>query len=167
MDAPTPDEVRARSALLTQRFPDGAVGDAALSGRIEVMVPVLSDLTGRSLAEDLGVPGVSVPAYLEPTAEQAVALKLERGSATAKDRKKAINTLNLRSFSAGPYSESYFGPGEAAEIKKLDPDPEIAELLWALATEDKRAYWLAIWGETVVPGAAVQSFDWRARRRVP
>lgn len=162
MDAPTPDAVRARSALVTLLFPDAAAGDAALTLVEQVVGPVISDLTGRAIG---GAPGEEVPDYLVPVAERAFALKIERHPATAKERRKAIRGLNVRSVSAGPWSESYFGPGEAAQIKRLDPDPETHEVLWTLATPDKRAYWRALWDGVYEPAAGVQTFPWLRRRR--
>lgn len=42
-------------------------------------------------------------------------------------------------------SESYFGPEQAMLARRLDPDPILAELLWALCTAAKREEWLAFW----------------------
>lgn len=161
MDTPTPDQIRARSALVAQRFPSPG-GNAELTATAEVIGPIIADLTGRAIS---GAPGEEVPDYLVPVAERAFALKIERTPTTVKDRKKLLASLNLRSFSAGPYSESYFGPGEAAQIKQLDPDAETHQVLWALATEAKRAYWLLLWGDQVAPAAGVQSFNWGGRSR--
>lgn len=160
MDAPTPDQVRSRSVLVAQRYPDDAAGDAALALQTEVLAPIISDLTGRSIG---GAPGEEVPDYLVPVAQLVFALKIERHPRTAREREKALRNLNLRSISAGPWSESYFGPGEAAQVKRLDLDAETHEALWALATPEKRSYWLVLWGDPVPPAAAVQPFNWRRR----
>lgn len=160
MDAPTPDQVRDRSALLTARYSQNAENDELLQERIAEEVPVVADLTGRAIG---GAPGVPVPDYLVPVAEAAIALRIERAPLTAKDAQKGIGTLRLRSFTAGPYSETYFTPGDLAALKALDPDRRIHELLWTLATEDKRAYWVYMWGGPIQPGVAVQTFNWRGR----
>jgi hypothetical protein len=162
VNTPTPAEIRARSELVALRFPDTAPGNEALTALAEVIGPLISELTGRAIGD---APGVEVPDYLVPVAEMAFALKVEHHPTVAKDRRKALTVLNLRSFSAGPYSESYFGPGEAAQIKRLDPDPELHEVLWALATPEKRAYWLLLWNEQVAPAAGVQTFAWGRRSR--
>lgn len=167
MDTPTVDDVRARSELLTVRYPDPA-GDDALQLILDDDAPVVSQLTGRSIGP-AGTPGEEVPAYLVPVAKRAMTLRAERIGigGTAKSRKGVIGSLRLRSFTAGPYSESYFGPGEAQAAKALDPDPAAHELLWALATPEMRDYWTALWTGQQVPAAAVQQFDWtqRGRRR--
>lgn len=165
MNTPTPEEVRSRSALVEQRFPDTTDGDAALAAQLEVLAPIISDLTGRKIGPE-GTPGVEVPGYLVPVAERAFALKLERTPTTAKERRRVLQSLSLRSFSAGPYSETYFGPDAAAAIKRLDPDEETHEVLWTLATEEKRQEWLFLWNGQLAPGVAVQSFAWSARRRL-
>lgn len=168
MDTPTTDEVRARSELLTKRYPKSdAARDAILRGMLEDDAPVVSSLTGRKIGPP-DTPGVEVPMWLRPVAIRAMALRAERiaVTGTAQKRQGSIGTLQLRGFSAGPYSEQYFGPGEAATAKVLDPDPAVHELLWALATEQKRDEWLALWGGAQPPADAVQSFAFGAARRL-
>lgn len=170
MDTPTPDEVRPRSELLTLRLPDDAGGpnDLKLGALLTDDAPVVSELTGRRIGPE-DQPGEEVPDYLRPVAMRAMALRAERmlvGGAS-KARIGALGALRLRSFSAGPYSESYFGPGEAAQAKALDLDPAVHELLWALATEEKRQEWLVLWGIAAQPpAAAIQSFNWLGRGRL-
>jgi hypothetical protein len=162
VDTPTPDQVRAHSQLVAQKYPPPDA-DELLEAQIAAYVPVMADLTGRAIGE---IPGAPVPDYLEPVALQALALVLERSTSTAKEAKREAGRLRLRSFSAGPYSETYFTPGDVAALKTLDPDQRVHALLWALATEEKRRYWLFIWGGPIEPGAAVQRFNWRGRRVV-
>ena len=173
MDTPTPDEVRARSELLTLRLPDddGGENDDKLAALLADDAPVVSELTGRSIGP-ADQPGEEVPDYLKPVAIRAMALRAERFlvGGTAKARQGAIGSLRLRSFTAGPYSESYFGPGEAVAAKALDPDSAVHELLWTLATAEKRLYWQRVWGTAQeAPAAGVQEFAWGARhvRRGP
>lgn len=167
MDTPTAEEVRLRSELLALRYPaDDEERMAVLQRLLDDDAPVVSELTGRSIGI-AGTPGEEVPDYLQPVAVRAMALRAERMTigGSAKARTGAVGALSLRSFTAGPYSESYFGPGEAATAKVLDPDPAIHELLWALATEAKREYWLILWGiQARTPGFAVQGFNYRRQR---
>lgn len=168
MVTPTPDEVRAVSPLLVQRYPDDAENDAKLQAFLDVLAPIISWLTGRSIGPaDVETPGVEVPDWLKPIAVRVFALRAERDSVSseARRRKTAAGSLRIRSFTAGPYSESYFGPEEAGKIQMLDPEPGLHELLWALATEEKRAYWTALWTGEELPAAAVQAFDYGARGR--
>jgi len=150
METPSVADVQLRSPLLAEyEDPD----------RLQVVLdddaPVVSELTGRAIGPP-GTPGEEVPDYLRPVAIRALALRAERFlvTGTAEKRTGAIGALALRSFTAGPYSETYFGPGEAASAKTLDPDPAVHELLWALATPEKRAYWLALWGVQEPPAFA-------------
>lgn len=167
MLTPSPDDVRARSELLRLRFPDGDEDkEAELAALLADDAPVVSSLTGRIIGPE-GTPGEEVPAYLQPVAMRAMALRAERMSVTgaARSRTGAIGKLTLRSFSAGPYSEAYFGPGEAQGAKALDLDPVVHELLWALATEEKRQEWLRLWGmASYEPAMAVQSVAWQRTR---
>lgn len=168
MQTPTPDEARARSELLARRFPDDEGGplDEKLALILGDDAPVVSSLTGRIIGP-AGTPGVEVPDWLRPVAQRAMAMRAERHAVTGAERARrgAIGALRLRSFSAGPYSESYFGPGEAANARVLDPDPAIHELLWALATEEMRAYWLGLWTGAHPPAAGTTEFRWDLRRR--
>lgn len=145
------------------RFPSG---DPERTERLELILtddaPVISALTGRKIGPD-DTPGEEVPDWLRPVALRVFALRAERIAlgGTIKARTSAAGSTRLRSFTAGPYSESYFGPGEAAEWRVLDPDPATHELLWTLATEAMRRHWLRLWGTLEEePAAAVQAFDW-------
>ena len=89
-----------------------------------------------------------MPDYLDPLAILTIAMKTDQFDSairTVKGRRRSLTRGNLASFSAGSYSESYFGPQQAQAAKQLDPDPRLAELLWALCTDSKRLYWLSFW----------------------
>lgn len=169
MVTPSADDVREVSALLRERYPeDDPEKEDELDALLAALAPLISWLTGRSIGPSgVDTPGEEVPEYLEPLAVKVFAMRAERDSVggEARRRKTAAGSLRLRSFSAGPYSESYFGPEEAGKIQMLDPEPVIHEMLWALATEEKRAYWLSLWTGEDSPGVAVQAFDYGARGR--
>jgi hypothetical protein len=144
VDAPTPDEIRQHSPLLKDRYPDDA-DDPSLELLVAITAPLVGDMTGRSIG---GSEGEEVPAGKRVIATRAIAMKseqLDSAVGTVKGRKRSLGRGNLASFSAGSYSESYFGPDQAMRAKQLDADPLFSELLWSLCTEDKRLYWLAIW----------------------
>lgn len=161
---PAEDDIRERSFLLQQLYPEDPP-TAAVEWRLREVVrdavAIIESLTGRRLDPTL-------PEGLVRIAVRAVTLKTERmglATASAKVRRKAISGTRLRSFTAGPYSESYFGPEEASRAKMLDPDPDLNELLWALTTEAKREEWMILWGlKSYAPAFAVQSFDYRRTR---
>jgi hypothetical protein len=149
---PEAPEVRSESTI---DFAAQGIDDRAYLGWMREAVSLVQSLTGRAL-------DASLPAALRPLALRAVRMKTEKVAllGAAKQRSSSITGGNLRSISAGPWSESYFGPGEAASAKVLDPDPALNEVLWALATDDMRDYWRELWGMAVRPAAAVQGFDW-------
>lgn len=163
MDAPTAEEVKAVSPLLAAQYPEPD-DEPALDRLIDVVAPLVGDLTGRAIA---GTEGDEVPAAFVPMAVMAIALKTvsfyqATGSKAAAEEN--LERSRLRSISAGSWSESYFGPGEAAQAKQLDLDPTLSSLLWALATEEKKAEWLAQWDPDNAPGfSIIESFDYGAR----
>lgn len=163
MDAPTAAEAKARSPILAAQFPDGAA-EAVLDTLIEVTAPLVGSLTGRAIA---GTEGEDVPTALRPLAVMAIAMKTAAmfpDGASAEGAEEAVTNSKLRSISAGSWSESYFGPGEAAQAKQLDLDPTLASLLWALCTEEKKAEWIALWDPDNAPGfSVVEAFDYGQR----
>lgn len=163
MDAPTAKEVRAASPSLTAHFPEPATDDA-LTALISVVAPLVGSLTGREIA---GSEGEDVPAWLRPIAVMAIAMKTAAmfpEGASAEAAEDAVANSRLRSISAGSWSESYFGPGEAAQAKQLDLDPTLAGLLWALCTEEKKAEWIALWDPEHAPGfSVIEAYDYGQR----
>ncbi|HEX7088738.1 MAG TPA: hypothetical protein VF192_01300 [Longimicrobiales bacterium] len=163
MDTPTIAEVRGRSELLKARYPEGdAEKEEELQRLLTDLAPIISQLTGRKIGP-ADTPGVEVPDWLKPVAVRVFTLRAERDATglSSAARTQAHGSLRLRSFSAGPYSETYFGPGEAESAGVLDPDPLIHEALWALATEDMRNYWLRLWGKLEPePFAGVRPVNW-------
>lgn len=170
MDTPTADDVRARSELLLTKYPDGdAEAEAKLTLLLTDLAPIISQLTGRKIGP-ADTPGEEVPDWLRPIAVRVFTLRAERDATglSAAGRAEAVSAngpVRLRSFSAGPYSETYFGPGEAQAAGILDPDPLIHEALWALATAEMRNYWLRLWGKlTPEPASALVVPNWLGGR---
>lgn len=156
MDAPTLVAVRARSALFRERLPVSVANDAILSVQVGDAAGQVSMLTGRAIgvtgAGPFGCTLDEVPAGLTGLASRVVTLVAERLYVTETSRTAEMieselvsASDNLASFSAGPYSEAYFAPGQVVEMKRLDPDPERAGLLWALATDCVRLGWTRLW----------------------
>lgn len=137
-------DIWARSAYLQAKFPRGA-SEAQLGFLVGAVAPLVGTITGRIIA---GTPGESVPPSLYEVELMAIAMKCDAfhlATGTAKSRRTGSGKGNLASFSAGSYAEAYFGPAQIMEAKRLDPDPQLADLLWSLCTEEKQLYWLAIW----------------------
>lgn len=165
MDTPTPDQIRERSAFLTARYPSGAEGDAGLALLLMVTAPLVGSLTGRNIADE---EGEEVPPAKVPIAIQVIAMKTEQFDSaigTVKGRKRSLTRGNLASFSAGSYSESYFGPAQIMAAKQLDSDPVLSELLWALCTDQRKQEWLEFWDPEDYPSGVGQfvSFEWGNR----
>lgn len=175
---PTPDQVRTQSPLLRQNFPlppsdDYQTGD--LRNLVYQSVALVQSMTFRLIDPtlgDLAPEGYSsevVPVGLVAIAFQAVARMAERINVTTQaDFAQQLATGRLlRGFTAGPYSEQYFSPGEFARRgasqgrAQMDVEDSLDQALWALATEDARDYF--VWRATGVapPTAAVTAFDYR------
>lgn len=176
MVTPTPDELRAQSEVLTARFPDddGGTEDQKLAARAVTAAAIVASLTFRLIdpITESTVDGYAfeeVPDGLKPVAARAIALMTARAVLTG-ELKLAVATATgrrLRSFTAGPYSESYFAPGELGVKEgrpRLDPDDEIDAALWALATRSARSYLIFLSTGVAEPAAGVQSFDYRRAR---
>lgn len=130
-------------------------------------------LTGRAIGVEPGGEGpfgcvlVEVPVALTALALRILTTFVERfhvANPSAAERLRIIKRqqAGLASFSAGPYSESYFSPGDAVTNQSLDADPMIHRDLWGLATECVRLYWQRLWDPSLPlpPASAVMSFDW-------
>ena len=137
--------------MLKGRYP-GGIGDGDLVLGVAAVAPLVGSITGRNIAgkED----GEDVPAHLRELALRGIALKTEQflqAVGSVKLRKSSLSRGNLQSFSAGSYSESYFGPGQMISAKKLDADPVLADVLWALCTQQAKLEWLQLLGTGRLP----------------
>lgn len=164
---PSASVIRDRSALLQQLYPESppnALVEEALREVVADATVMVQSLTCRTLdaalAEDADLARIALRAVT------LYAEKLALGS-SARARRSGIRRSGLRSISAGPWSESYFSPGELARMGRFDADPFIHDALWALATPECREYWMGIWTGNFTPASAVQSFDWFPEAGIP
>lgn len=171
---PTPEDVRDSSELLRVKYP---IGDPDSERRLRNVVytatATVQGITGRLIDTTLGVPediepGEAVPKVLVPVALRAVTLMTEEMAATgeAAIATQAAQGRRLRSISAGPWSESYFAPGEfsrrgVAERPPMNANPQLDTALWLLATEDAQALWIALATGTQPPVGVGQAVDYR------
>jgi len=166
VDTPTATQIRARSKLLRGRYPAADPEPADLLAAIEDASAVVGALTGRLIAPLTA--GEEVPAGLVGVALRAVARMAElmdtEGAADFADI--AARGRRLRGFTAGPYSEQYFAPGELIVSKgarpQFSPDPTLDRLLWALATQDAIDALLALASGLQPPAGMATEFDYRA-----
>lgn len=158
---PSVSEIRSMSEFVRLSYPASpfdAQREQDVSNARATAIEVIQSLTGRALDGTL-------PAALVETARRAVVLKTEQllAAFTRKSRRSAFGQRALRSFTAGPYSETYFTPDDAAKAARLDPDPVMHELLWALATDEMRDYWTGLWTGNFRPATGVVEVAWGAR----
>lgn len=166
MIRPTVNEVRAVSETLAAAYPSPG-GNAALDALLNEAAPLASLLSGRLIGvtageTPFGCPLEEVPTWMAPLALRAVATLTEfiRGRFSARSR-RTVGGKELRSFSAGPYSESYFSPQEQVTSRRLVPDDAAHAALWAIATSCVMDYWNTLWGVGFPPPqAAVEEVTW-------
>lgn len=175
---PSADTIRNASPLLRQKYPLPSSDPYAsndlhmLTGQATAEVQAITwrlidPALGDSAPE--GYQSEAVPVGLVPIAVQAISRVAERIAITTQP---AIATQiatgrRMRGFSAGPYSESYFAPGEFARRgavqarPSMDSDDAVDSALWALATEDARDYF--VWRATGIapPVGVATAFDYR------
>lgn len=163
MNAPTVDDVQSISAYLA------GMDDAVLTSLVPLAAGMVASLTSRDIGviaagggeNSMGCEFEDVPAWMVPLANMAVAMMVEGlvGSTSVQSATSRGKRL-LASFTAGPYSETYFSPDVISKSKTLAPDPTLAALLWSLATPCAQAYWNRLWGVLTAEapaGLAVQT----------
>lgn len=159
---PSPSVVRRRSQLVAASYPEDPL-DADVEDRLREDVrdatALVESLTCRKLDAAL-----AADEGLARLALRAVTLKTEKisGRSSVSAAGAMSQPLLIKSISAGPWSESYFGPEEAAKAKMLDSDPALHEVLWALATEECRDRWLELWSGVNRPAGQTTEIAWGA-----
>lgn len=158
---PTVSELRNRSALIRTQYPAdpfSAQVEQDLEFARDLSVRLVESLTCRTMDETL-------PEKDVPLATQAIVMKTEQMlmATSAESSSSRLSGRGLKSISAGPWSETYFGPEEASKAKMLDPDPRLNEILWALTTPECQANWMGIWTGVYAPAAAITEVAWGIR----
>lgn len=174
METPTPDQLRLASELIAAKYPAGGPNEARLellAGSASILVGTLTFRLIEPLIESTidGYTFEDVPAPLVDIAMRAVALEIEREIVTGDPAfaEQVATGRRLRGFSAGPYSESYFAPGEFARKGAsqgrpiMDQDERLDAALWALASQEAREYFIAQATGVNVPAGTITSFDYR------
>lgn len=174
---PSPEDVRNASPLLRQNYPIPAVDPYAssdLRANVYQATALVQAITWRIIDPTLGCPAPDgyvcelTPAELVPVAINVITRMTERiAVTTAADFAEQLATGRLlRGFTAGPYSENYFAPGEFSRKgttgrPAVDSDSNIDAALWALMTEDARDYFMFRAGGISPPVGVASSFDYR------
>lgn len=127
----------------------------------------LEKLLDRAIEYVLNVTGLgtedNVPSDLTNTWEEAVQRRTEQ--LTFKSQEDEVDTGSdfelINNFTAGSYSETRRGMGETQKAKMINPWPLLNDLLWRLATLDKRDEWIDYWaGGALAPAFEVSEIDW-------
>lgn len=168
---PTPDDVRNLSELIADRFPvGGADSERKLRNIVYMSIALVQGMTWRLIDPTLGSPPgkvfEAVPVSLVPIAIRAVTLMAEQQAVTGSLEFVASTNegRRLRSISAGPWSESYFAPGELVMKNgrpQMSTNPELDTCLWLLATEDAREEFITLTTGQQPPAAVITTIDYR------
>jgi hypothetical protein len=174
---PDPGAVRDASPLLRQNIPLPTTDPFALSdlrNYVYSATAYVQSMTWRILDPTLACSAPddysceALPDSMVPMAFQAIRLLTERYSVLADPEYAEQNASGrlLRGFSAGPYSENYFAPGEFARKgttgrPAVDNDTTVDGLLWGLMTEDARDYFIFRAEGVSPPVGIVTPFDYR------
>lgn len=151
MVAPTVSDIEAWSQLDFDEL--GYSDDAALEVLLDRSIEYVEDATGRSLA--------TMPSQYEKTAEEAIQRRTEQLALQSQQDivEMAGDFDTISNFSVTGYSESRRGLDEVQKAKVINPWPLLNDLLWRMATDDKRDKWREFWGEGV-PAFEVTEMDW-------
>lgn len=179
---PSADAIRVESRLLRQGFPippTDPYQTADLENLVRQATSMVQAITWRLVDPSLGdlspegYRSEACPAGMVPIAVTAVARMAERIYVTTEPTfaQQVATGRRLRGFSAGPYSEQYFAPGEFARRgaqqgrPAVDQDDALDQALWALMTEDARDYF--VWRSTGLtpPTGVATVFDYRRQSR--
>lgn len=175
---PSPSDIRNASPLLRLKFPLPPTNAAAINDLKTLVYQAIAQvqsMTWRMIDPTLGCAAPEdyvcelVPDALVPIALEAITRMAERiyVTTTPAMATQLATGRRLRGFSAGPYSEQYFAPGEFARRgasqgrPPMDTDDTLDTTLWALATEDARDYF--VWRSTGIapPVGIATSWDYR------
>jgi hypothetical protein len=102
-----------------------------------------------------------MPSQYERTAEEAIQRRVEQLALQSQQDivEMAGDFDTISTFSVTGYSENRRGLDEVQKAKVINPWPLLNDLLWRMATADKRDDWREFWG-TTVPAFAVTEMDW-------
>lgn len=157
MDTPTVTSIQTWSKVPFDTL-DAPFTDDDLTVALARAIAYIQFVTGRTLDG-------TMPAEFASLAEQATQMRVEQLVFQAQpDYVETGSDDQIATFSAGGYSETRRGPNdrakaEAGRIPPINSWPSLNEMLWFLATEDKRDYWRTELGENT-PGFEVTEMDW-------
>ena len=126
----------------------------------------LQKLVDRALEYVLQVTGYTdaaqIPAALTNTYEEAVQRRTEQlVYKSSEDEAETAGDFELiKSFGAGSYNETRRDMGEMEKAKVINAWPHLNDLLWRMATADRRDEWEEWWADGVVPAFAVTEVEW-------
>jgi hypothetical protein len=130
--------------------------DDPLQRIVDAAIAYIAKVTGRQ-------PLTSVPDEDVILAEDAVRMRTEQ--LVMQSRAETVESSTddqVRSFSAGSYSETRFDRKKGTE-RVLNTWPALEEILWALMTEDAKEQWIADLGGEPAPAFEIAEIEFGDR----
>lgn len=129
--------------------------NAKLQVLLDRAIEYVQDVTGRTLS--------TLPSQFDRTMEEAIQRTVEQ--AAMRSQEDAIEVAadfdTISNFSATGYSESRRNMDDIRKARLINPWPLLHDLLWRMATEDKRDEWDDYWaGGSERPAFEVSEMDW-------
>jgi hypothetical protein len=155
MTSPTAAEIRLWSLVDFNEL--GFTDDAKLQVYVDRAAAEVIDITGRVLG---GLDTTDDP-NLIPLVQLAIQIRTEMLVHQAQpDYVETLADFDLISgFSAGPYSETRRGVGDAVAAKVLSANPMLHDLLFNLLTEDKYDDYILFLSGQPIPALAFATLD--------
>jgi len=153
MDIPTPADIEEWSQVDFDSL--GYTTTEQMQLLIDRAVAFTELVTGQELD--------TIDTSLEPLAAEAVQRWVEHTAyrSQADIIETAADFDLIVSFSVTGYSENRRAAEDARKAQMIHPWPLLHDLLWNLATDDKKDEWLDTWNVQNAPAFAVTEVDWR------
>lgn len=136
-------------------YPAPVSGTDRLQRLVDRALEYVHEVTGRTAA--------TIPTELTNTYEEAVQRRTEQlaHKSSEDEAETAADFDTINNFSAGSYNETRRGLKDVGDAKVINIWPHLNDLLWRLATADRRDEWEDFWaGGENLPAFAVTEMDW-------
>lgn len=153
MTAPDIGDIRAWSRVDFVAL--GYETNAELEVLLDRAIEYVEDVTGRTLA--------TLPSQFERTMEEAIQRTVEQSAMRSQEENIEVSADfdTISNMSVSGYSEGRRNMDDIRKARLINPWPLLHDLLWRMATDDKRDEWDDYWaGGSERPAFAISEMDW-------
>lgn len=129
--------------------------NAELEVLLDRAVAYVEDVTGRTLA--------TLPSQFDRTMEEAIQRTVEQAAMRSQEENIEVSADfdTISNMSVSGYSEGRRNMDDIRKARLINPWPLLHDLLWRMATDDKRDEWDDYWaGGSERPAFAISEMDW-------